>query len=629
MRAAIGAAVVAFALAALLREMGLLEPMDVALDDRLTRATVPMPADDRVVVILEKESDLARLGFPLSDDTLATLIERLLAAQPQSIAIDKYRDRPVAPGTERLSAILARSDRIFWVAKFGANMRDMIPAPRALDPRFVGCADVVEDADGNVRRALLYMDQESRVCYSLAFQLARHAAAADGLQEKFAEDGSARLAFGKAMLRAIDPRDGPYATADTAGFQVATPTAAGAPAMATFALEDVLAGRVGPEKFRGRIVLFGSAAESLRDFFSIPSSGGEGAGKMTGVQMHAIFTSYLLRAAHGEVNALWLASGRTSLAIAAFLALLGGWLGCTRHRPFVALGLAVAIVVLHLAVSLALVRAGVHIAGWAPMIALVFAIAIGLVRGAWLDNRERAQLMSIFSRHVSREIADALWERRDSLVRGGTIIPKPIKATVFFLDVRGFTAVFEKLAPERAVTWLNRGLAAMTEEVMRHHGVVARFVGDQIMAVFGSPVDHDDDPAIATDARRAVSAGLAMGPLLARLNAEFSAEGLPPIRVRIGINTGTMIQCAVGTSERMEFTVLGDSVNTASRLESFAMEDDGAPARVLIGEETLRLAGSGLETRNVGSMMLKGKERPVTITQVLSARANSEGEREK
>ena len=619
--AALGAALAAFAICAGLREAGALERIDLALDDGLTRAAVSAGADDRFVIVLESESDLARWGFPLSDEVLARLIERLLAAQPLAVAIDKYRDRPVAPGTERLNALLARNDRIFWVAKFGANLSDMVPAPRALDPRFVGCGDLVDDPDGNVRRALLYLDQEHRVCYSLGFQLARHAVAARGLQARFAQDGTARLDWGNAVLRAIDPGDGPYATADTAGFQVAVPSAAGIASMAQVGLTEVLEGRIPAEKFRGRIVLFGSSADSLRDFFNIPlPSAPEGYRKVPGVQVHAFVASYLLRAAHGEVAALRLAPSWASLAITAFVALLGGVLGCSRRRPWRVACAGAVVLVLYAAASLALAAYGVHLAPAAPVMALALAIAAGIARSAWLDNRERADLMLIFSRHVSREVADALWERRDKLISRGMILPRTITATVLFVDIRGFTAVFEQLPAERAVPWLNRGLAAMTEEIMRRNGVVARFIGDSIMAVFGAPVPRTTEAEIAEDAFNAIRAGLATGSALEALNREFSAEGLPPMRVRIGINTGTLTQCSVGTSLRMEFTVLGDAVNIASRLESFAMHDDGATARVLIGEETMRLAGARFETRSVGSMALKGKAIPVALTQVLSVR---------
>src|SRR6185295_16563791 len=138
-----------------------------------------------------------------------------------------------------------------------------------------------------------------------------------------------------------------------------------------------------------------------------------------------------------------------------------------------------------------------------------------------------------------------------------------------------FTTVFEQLPAERAVPWLNRGLATMTDAIMRHEGVVARFIGDSIMAVFGAPVPRQSEAQVARDARSALDAALALQAALEALNHEFSAESLPQMRVRVGINTGSMTQCSVGTDRRMEFTLLGDAVNTASRLESYTMPDDG------------------------------------------------------
>jgi adenylate cyclase len=263
--------------------------------------------------------------------------------------------------------------------------------------------------------------------------------------------------------------------------------------------------------------------------------------------------------------------------------------------------------------------AGILFAPAAPAVAIAVAVAAGVARTSWLEMRERAELMRIFSRHVSTEVADALWEKRSSLIEDGVFVPRPLVATVLFLDVRGFTSVFEQLPAERAVPWLNRGLAEMTDAVMEHQGVVARFIGDSIMAVFGAPVPRATEAEMAADARNAILAGLEVGRVLERLNAEFSAESLPASRVRVGINSGTMTQCSVGTQRRMEFTLLGDTVNTASRLESHAMPDDGATVRILIGERTMQLAGHGFRTRDVGSIALKGKEHPVMLFQVLSA----------
>src|SRR5689334_3020836 len=156
--AALAIAVSAFAIAAGLRQGGVLDRVDLAVNDALVQAAMPASPADAFLVILEHEEDLPRYGFPLSDDALATLLEKIIAADPAAVAIDKYRDRPVAPGTERLAALLAKNDRIYWVAKFGTATGEAVDAPAAIDKRFVGCGDLVDDPDGAVRRALLYMD---------------------------------------------------------------------------------------------------------------------------------------------------------------------------------------------------------------------------------------------------------------------------------------------------------------------------------------------------------------------------------------------------------------------------------------------------------------------------------------
>jgi adenylate cyclase len=614
--AAIGLA--AFAAAVLLRGAGALERVDLAFDDVLLNATRPAAAAEGFFIILEREDDLAKWGFPLSDDTLAALLEKVSAAGPLAIGIDKYRDRPVPPGTERLAATLAKSDRIYWVAKFGTDPREAVDAPATLDKRFVGCGDLMDDRDGAVRRALVYLDHGDHVCYSLGFQLARHVARAKGENWSFTTDEPPKLVAGAARMRPVDPGDGPYALIDAAGFQVAIPTAAGMPKFDTASFDDVMQGKVDLQRMRGRVVLFGSEAASLRDFFAIPSSHGtEGLRTVAGVQMHALIAAHLLDVARQRSDPLLLLPSIATLIATGALALLMAVIACSRRKTGRVLVFAATVMAFYVLAAFALAAGAILFAPAAAAVAMALALAAGIARHAWLESRERAQLMDIFSRHVSTEVADALWESRAALIAQGAFVPRPLVATVLFLDIRGFTTAFEQLTAEQSVPWLNRGLAAMTESIMRHQGVVARFIGDSIMAVFGAPVPRANDEQVAADARNAVRAALEMRSVLAGLNQEFSARSLPRMRIRVGINTGNMTQCSVGTDRRMEFTLLGDAVNTASRLESYAMEDDGQDVRILISERTMELAGAQFQARPVGSILLKGKEVPVKLFQVV------------
>jgi adenylate cyclase len=152
---------------------------------------------------------------------------------------------------------------------------------------------------------------------------------------------------------------------------------------------------------------------------------------------------------------------------------------------------------------------------------------------------------------------------------------------------------------------------------MAKGGVVTRYVGDQIMAVYGVPVPRTDEAAVRADACAAVETAIAIRECLDRLRVELEAEGLPAIRIRIGINSGTVTQGAVGSSARFEFSVFGDAVNTAARLESYATEDDGVSARILISGTTNALCGERFETVSLGSLVLKGKTHAVPIFRVL------------
>ena len=612
-------AAIAFLLVALGREAGLFERADLALHDRLVRFAYPTATEERFVIVLESEADLRRWKYPLSDDVFAALVTRLLEANPAVVAIDKYRDTPVEPGSERLATLLRASDRVYWVRKFGTRPEDDVPAPAALHPKFTGCADLFDDRDGVLRRSLLYVNDEKRFCYSLGHQVAQHVASSQGLAFSIPKDDPERYDLGRTHVRAFESCDGPYAYADAAGFQVAFPSAA-RPTFRTVGLSDVLDGKVPAETFRGKVVFFGSAAESLGDFFNVPSTEREGYRKLEGVAVHATVASYLLRAAEGGVRPVRLAPRSLGLALAALVAFGAALISCARRSLPVTLAGFAAVAAFLAIVLAALAKEGLFTGATTAAVALSIAFVAGIARSEWLERQERSQLMSLFGRHVSREVAEDLWLRRDEYFTHGAIRPRQIVATILFLDIRSFTTVSERLAPDVVVGWLNRGLTVMIGEIMRNHGVVTRFAGDAIMAIFGSPVPRKHETEMAVDARNAIDAGLGIGPALDRINAEFTQENLPQIRVRIGINTGSVTQCSVGAADRTEFTVLGDPTNVASRLESYSMEDGGETARILIGEETFRLAGEGYEISMVGAITLKGKEQPVTVRQVLSKR---------
>lgn len=213
---------------------------------------------------------------------------------------------------------------------------------------------------------------------------------------------------------------------------------------------------------------------------------------------------------------------------------------------------------------------------------------VRLYRDMVAAEKKRANL----GRFLSPAVVEEVMKQDTSLRLGGdkhTVTP-------LFCDIRGFTPIAERLAPIDLVRLLNQHFTAMTELIFNHAGTLDKFIGDEIMAVFGAPLPGPKD------AERCVRAALAMQAKNAELNTIRERDGLPTFDVGIGINTGEAIAGYVGSPERMEFTVVGDSVNIARRFCSLA-----GPGQIVIGEPTYTLVEGIVEARPTGSVMLKGK----------------------
>ena len=183
-----------------------------------------------------------------------------------------------------------------------------------------------------------------------------------------------------------------------------------------------------------------------------------------------------------------------------------------------------------------------------------------------------------------------------------------ITVTILFSDIRSFTTISEKMDAQALVGLLNEYFTEMVGIVMEHDGVVDKYIGDAIMAVFGPPV-----PA-SNDAVNAVRAAVEMRAALARLNERLIARGTAPLRAGIGIHTGEVVAGNIGSEQRMEYTVIGDAVNLASRLESQTKE---AGVDILISDATYELTRRWVLARPRGEVHVKGRIQPVAIYEVL------------
>ena len=183
------------------------------------------------------------------------------------------------------------------------------------------------------------------------------------------------------------------------------------------------------------------------------------------------------------------------------------------------------------------------------------------------------------------------------------------QATVVFADLSGFTALSERLDPEEVTMLTNEVLKEMAEAVYQYEGYVDKFIGDAVMAVFGAPVAHEDDP------ERALRAAVAMRERLEHFNQAWSERHGQPLSLHVGVNTGTVIAGAVGSDLRMSYTVMGDTVNTASRLEGVAR-----PGQILVSRDTYRLARGAFTFTALDPITVKGKRKPLEVYELQLAR---------
>jgi adenylate cyclase len=276
--------------------------------------------------------------------------------------------------------------------------------------------------------------------------------------------------------------------------------------------------------------------------------------------------------------------------------------------------------------ALAVITSQSFAGGWwiplmSPVVAFLPASALVTSYISFQEHSNRGQLMQLFSNQVSPDIAAALWDQREAFLAGNRPLSQKLIATVLFTDLKGFTTTSEGMEPADLMNWLNEYMEVMANEVMAHEGVVEKYIGDSIMAVFGVPIPRASQEQIGHDARNAVRCALAMEQEMEKLNALWQQRGLPRCSTRIGIHTGPLVAGSLGSLDRQEYTVIGDSVNIASRLESFGkdstdpnLSDEGC--RILISEATRVFLAEEFNLLPVGTMSLKGKSEKVKLYRV-------------
>jgi adenylate cyclase len=642
-----------------------IERQDTLVADLRMRLEGPAP-DRRIVIVDIDPKSLAAVGrFPWSRDVMAHLVDQLAGrygaraigfdvsfpepdtssgyAVLERLARRELRDvpgmaaklaalrpeldydgrfaqalagRPVVLGYN-VSPILAKGvlpTPAFTVADLGGRQLDAYRAPGyeaniarlQAAARGAGSFTVAPDADGVVRTVPLLQRIGNGYYPSLGLATAAVYLGATAIRPDFGDEavsGQDGAAGADAIVLTVPQgrRAIPVGDGLTTVVQFRGP---GGPQGGTFryvSAVDVLQGRVPTPVLKDAIVLVGTTAPGLQDLRSTPVNG-----DYPGVEVHANVIKSIL-------DGRFKSRPDYATAIEFFQVLVAGTLLALLLPALAPLPAVLA--------SGAVFAAVVGFNGflyremdWAVdmVICLLLVALLFVVNVAWgylFEYRKGRALVSRFGEYVAPELVAQMAENPQAYTMEG----ESRELSVMFVDVRGFTTISEGLAPKALREYINRYLTAMSEDIRAsHQGTLDKYIGDAVMAFWGAPV------AFADHASRAVATALLMQASAARLDAEFRQRGWPPLAIGIGVNSGLMHVGDMGSAIRRAYTVMGDAVNLASRLEGITKVYG---VGIVVGEAT-RLAAPEFVYRELDLVRVKGKHAPVAIHEPLGRPAD-------
>jgi adenylate cyclase len=588
--------------------------------DLLSRLCNPDKGHQGIVIVQVDQSSLDSLAaegvtWPWPRQVYAPLFERLV--QADAVFVDIIFSEPSSYGNEDdgiLAASLAQSGNVFLPVFATANKRALdaagqsflerlkvsgvreppgsLPfaitpiAPLASAAHGGGNVMISPDRDGVYRRLPLL--------YQAAGRTLPHFVLGHLLEQKLITVSQGGL-----------QRNGVPLPLDNGALLVRFPR--GSQPYETVPAVDLIseagAARYPADWFKGKKVFLGLTAAGLYDLKPTAVSS-----VASGVSVHAATLDALIYGGYLRP----VPTAALLLFMAVIVAVVCGFI--LTHTSILAnLVLVLAGAVAAFGLPAALFSQGWYLALIPPMAALVASFAVSSIYSYATEGRERRFVRRAFSQYMDETIVAHLLRNPDLIKPGG----QRRRVTVFFADIAGFTTIAEQFPPEETALMLHDVLNAVSEEVIRHRGVIDKYIGDCVMAFWGAPLDSPDA------AGNACRAALASLEALEQVNMGFAARGLGAISMRVGLHTGDAIVGNLGSDRLFDYTVVGDTVNLASRMES---ANKYFSTRIMISEETLQGAGNGFVVRELGLIAVKGKVQPVRIYELLAEAARAPAE---
>jgi len=567
--------------------IGLLKGVDLwGYDQLIAWRGVDRPASQIVIIDFDDTSVEKYNAFPIPRYLLREIIEKISVGRPDLIGVDVLLDRARdAEDDVSLAQTLTKSGNIILAEVFGS---DQIPEAHPLKEfkeaaLASGFVNLPKDNDGLVRRVPLVARTHDYEGISFSAALATNYL------------GYALEPYGPGLLRLGEkeiPVDSNFATLINRW---------GPPPARSYSVEMLLSEDFDTTVFEGKIVVIGNSSIAAKDLYDTPVStttvrGAQFRRQLSGAEIHVAAAATLI-------------TGKAIFPMPLILHWIIGagvfWI-CfilIEHlRPYYT------VLVVFLGAlgvfSLALYLFTTHRV-WFPFmgteigIGLVWPIGLGygyskVQRVKMKIQQEKRLLMGLFEQYMSTEVATEILRQQET----GGLSSETRTATVLFSDIRNFTSMTSGMPPDEVVSWLNKYFTRMGEVIRNNNGFLNKFMGDGMLVVFGVP--HSN--GIQKDAENAVLAAQEMLKAVTKHNADKDSGG-PEIAIGIGIHTGSLTVGNVGTADRLEYSVIGETVNIASRLESMTKT---LGEKIIFGPETMKCLGKEFETRPLGEKSIRG-----------------------
>ena len=559
--------------------------LDLAANDALFKIRGPIEGQNPVVIVAIDDPSFSAtlLRWPWPRDYLARIVNQITSGNPRAIAIDLLlSEESTEVADSALADAIVNAGNVVVVQRLSFQIQSSFtaitlerPIPQIEESVAAsGLTNFAPDSDGVVRRLLAYEIHSGQTYYSWALELVRLYLD----ESEFTILNPDQVQVGGKFIQLEDQ----YIRVNYQGEAGTIPY---------YSAYQVADGTVDPEVFQGKIVILGVTTPTLHDEYGTPFSI---ARPMPGAEINAHAINTILNTYYIRQTA-----GLGSLFLHIFVAVLSMWI-TLNLRPLGGLltnGLLIVILIILAAAIFANLNMFIPFAG--PILAISLTYIIGTSIQLIQEQRNRVHIRGLFERYVAPAAIDHMLTSPDEFLAG-----QRREITVLFSDIRGFTTLSEQMPPSEVVEILNEYLSEMTEIIFRYEGTIDKFEGDAILAFFNAPLKVRDHP------EKAVACAMAMIERLAKLETHWEATGREPLRIGIGIHTGDAFVGNVGSARRMDYTIIGDTVNLASRIQDMTK---GLDMPILFSGQTNQALSADISSFYVTTSNVRGREKPVDI----------------